>query len=139
MLAVMTIDELHDLIAQEFPQVLEQFSVTELFDDGLSMKMHINDSHLRPGGTVSGPSMFALADCAFYLATLAFIGPKALAVTTSCTIDFMRKPRPGDLWARARILKLGKVLSVGDVMIYSLGSELPVARAGVTYSIPPKR
>ncbi len=135
---VMTIDDLHALIAREFPQVGGLFTVTELFDDGLSVRMHVDDRHLRPGGTVSGPSMFALADCAFYLATLAMIGPKALSVTTNCCIDFMRKPAPGDLIGRARILKLGRSLSMGDVMLYSIGMAEPVARASVTYSIPPK-
>jgi uncharacterized protein (TIGR00369 family) len=135
---VMTIDDLHALVAREFPQMQGQFEILELHSDGLSMRMKINDSHLRPGGTISGPSMFSLADCAYYLATLAMIGPKALTVTTSCAIDFMRKPAPGDLIGRARILKLGKLLSVGDVLVYSEGMEAPVARASLTYAIPPK-
>jgi uncharacterized protein (TIGR00369 family) len=138
MKTVMTIDAMHQLIEQVFPQVSDQFEVTELLEDGLVMRMHINDSHLRPGGTISGPSMFSLADCAFYLATLSMIGPKALTVTTNCSIDFMRKPAPGNLIGRARILKLGKMLSVGDVLIYSEGVADPVARASLTYSIPPK-
>lgn len=139
MKTIMTIDEIHVLIKKVFPQVSGQFTVTELHNDGLTVHMHINDSHLRPGGTVSGPTMFSLADCAFYLATLAMIGPKALTVTTNCSIDFMRKPAPGDLIGRARILKLGKMLSVGDVMIFSEGNEEPVARASLTYSIPPAK
>jgi len=75
---------------------------------------------------------------AMYLAILARIGPVALAVTTNCAIDFMRKPAAGrDLLAEARVLKLGRALAVGDVMILSEGVEAPVARAGLTYSIPP--
>jgi uncharacterized protein (TIGR00369 family) len=100
----------------------------------------VQDKHLRPGGTVSGPAMFALADVSIYLAILAMIGPKALAVTTSCSVDFMRKPAAhANLRAEARLLKLGKVLAVGDVMIYSEGHDAPVARASMTYSIPPER
>lgn len=135
---MMTINELHTLIEREFPQMSGQFEVLELHGDGLTLRMKINDSHLRPGGTVSGPSIFSLADCAYYLATLAMIGPKSLTVTTSCSMDFMRKPAPGDLIGRARILKLGKLLSVGDVLVYSDGMEAPVARASLTYAIPPK-
>ena len=102
--------------------------------------MPVSDRNLRPGGTVSGPSMFGLADVSIYLAILAMIGPEALAVTTNCSIDFMRKPAAGrDLIARARILKLGRTLAVGDVLIFSEGEPEPVARAGLTYSIPPKR
>ncbi|MDT8329309.1 MAG: PaaI family thioesterase, partial [Roseovarius sp.] len=103
------------------------------------VRLVVADKHLRPGGTVSGPSIFALADVAVYLATLAMIGPKAMAVTTNCSIDFMRKPAAGaDLVAECRLLKLGKLLSVGDVLIYSEGLEAPVARASLTYAIPPK-
>lgn len=136
---VMTIEQLHDLMMREFPQMAENFDVTEVRDDGATVRMFIDNSHLRPGGTVSGPTMFALADCAFYMATLAMIGPEALTVTTNCSIDFMRKPRPGDLLGDARILKLGKALVVGDVMIHSIHDDNPVARASLTYSIPPKR
>ncbi len=82
---MMTINELHTLIEREFPQMSGQFEVLELHGDGLTLRMKINDSHLRPGGTVSGPSIFSLADCAYYLATLAMIGPKSLTVTTSCS------------------------------------------------------
>jgi uncharacterized protein (TIGR00369 family) len=102
--------------------------------------VRVADRHLRPGGTVSGPSMFALADVAIYLAILARIGPVALAVTTGANIDFLRKPAAGvDLIAVARILKLGRVLAVGDVLLYAEGNADPVARASMTYSIPPGR
>ena len=104
------------------------------------MRLLTQDRHLRPGGTISGPSMFALADVAAYLVTLAMIGPQALAVTTNCSIDFMRKPQAGvDLIAKARLLKLGKQLSVSDVMLYSEGRADPVARASLTYAIPPRK
>ena len=138
MIHVMTIPEIHGLIEQVFPQVSQRFEILSQNPDGLTLRMRIGDSDLRPGGTISGPSMFTLADCAYYLATLSMIGPKALTVTTSCSIDFMRKPSPGDLIGHARILKLGKTLSVGDVMIHSEGMDAPVARASLTYSIPPR-
>ena len=130
---------LDTFLADAFPQVSEDFAVEEITDDGLVVRLVTADRHLRPGGTVSGPSMFALADVAVYLAILARLGPVALAVTTNCSIDFMRKPAAGvDLIAEARLLKLGRVLAVGDVLIRSEGAEAPVARATLTYSIPPK-
>ncbi len=135
----MTIDQLHDLISDVFPQVEDSFEVLELAPHEIMVRMKMQDQHLRPGGTVSGPAMFLLADCAYYLVTLAMIGPKALAVTTNCSIDFMRKPTPGDMIAEARVLKLGKMLSVGDVLLYSEGQDKPVAHANLTYSIPPER
>ena len=105
----------------------------------VDLRLKVAERHLRPGGTVSGPSMFALADCAVYAIVLAMVGRQALAVTTSCAMDFMRKPEAGrDLVARCRLLKLGRVLAVGDVLIFSEGAEAPVARASMTYSIPPK-
>jgi uncharacterized protein (TIGR00369 family) len=134
-----TIPELHAYMAEVFPQLGTRFEVLEMRPHFLRARMLAADADLRPGGTVSGPAIFALADCAFYMATLAMIGREALAVTTSCAIDFMRKPAPGPLVAEARILKLGRSLSVGDVIVLSDGVEGPVARAGITYSIPPAR
>jgi uncharacterized protein (TIGR00369 family) len=82
--------------------------------------------------------MFLLADVTFYLATLSIIGPKSLTVTTNCSINFLRKPNEKNLTSKARILKLGKTLSVGDVLIYSEDIDEPVAHASLTYSIPQK-
>ncbi|MCE6967214.1 PaaI family thioesterase [Cereibacter sphaeroides] len=131
--------ELEAFLAREFPQVAEDFVVVASGDE-LVMRLKVGPHHLRPGGTVSGPSMFALADVAMYLAILARIGPVALAVTTNISMDFMRKPESGrDLIGHARLLKLGRILAVGDVLIRSDGSDEVVARAGLTYSIPPSR
>lgn len=139
MTLAMDIPALHVFMRQAFPQVADDFCVDRLEPDGLTVRMSIADRHLRPGGTVSGPSMFALADVSIYLAILSRIGPVALAVTTNCSIDFMRKPESGrDLFAEARLLKLGRTLAVGDVLLRSDGSDAIVARAGLTYSIPPK-
>ena len=134
-----TIPELQAYLAQVFPQVKDDFVIETLNEDETVVRMKISEAHLRPGGTVSGPSMFALADCAMYMAVLSQLGPKALAVTTNCSIDFMRKPQANtDIIANCRILKLGRVLVVGDALIFSDGQTKPVARASLTYSIPPK-
>lgn len=136
---VMTIPELHSFLAEVFPQVNHQFRVEEITEDGMIVRLIVGEEHLRPGGTVSGPSMFGLADVSVYLAVLSRIGPKALAVTTNCSIDFMRKPAAAtDLISECRLLKLGKVLAVGDCLIRSEGAETPVCRATLTYSIPPR-
>jgi uncharacterized protein (TIGR00369 family) len=135
----MTIPEMHGFLAEVFPQLGHRFEVLEMTPGFVRVKMTAGEADLRPGGTVSGPAMFTLADCAFYMATLALIGPEALTVTTNCSIDFMRKPLPGDLFAEARVLKLGRTLSVGDVLVFSQGVEGPVARASLTYSIPPRK
>lgn len=133
----MSISELHTFLADHFPQVAHSYVVDALAPNTISVRFPVSEQHLRPGGTVSGPTMFALADVSVYLALLAMIGPRALAVTTSCSIDFMRKPVSGqDLIAQCRILKLGRALAVGDVLIYSEGNDDPVARASLTYSIP---
>ena len=126
-------------LAREFPQVCDDFAIDSLTADGLRVRLRVADRHLRPGGTVSGPSMFALADVSVYLAILARLGPVALAVTTNCSIDFMRKPASGvDLLCDTRLLKLGRSLAVGDALLFSEGSDQPVARAGLTYAIPPR-
>ncbi|MGC9418377.1 MAG: PaaI family thioesterase [Rhodovulum sp.] len=126
-------------LAREFPQVGSDFVIEHVAPMEVRVRMPVAERHLRPGGTVSGPSMFALADVSIYLAILSMIGPKALAVTTNCSIDFMRKPAAGrELVCKAQLLKLGRVLAVGDALIFSDGIEGAVARAGLTYSIPPK-
>ncbi len=139
MAAQMTREALKEFLETHFPQVKDDFAVEEVGDHEIRVRLHVGEKNLRPGGTVSGPSIFALADVAVYLGVLAMIGPEALAVTTNCSIDFMRKPAAGaDLIAEARLLKLGRVLAVGDVLIYSEGLAPPVARATLTYSIPPR-
>ena len=135
-----TKDEMMPYLDQVFPQVRGMFGIDRLDEDLLVMRLFEDEKHLRPGGTVSGPAMFALADVAAYVATMARIGQEALAVTTNCSIDFMRKPVSGkDVLAECRVLKLGRALSVCDVLLYSEGMAEPVARANLTYSIPPKR
>ncbi len=131
---------LEEFLARDFSEVADMFAVEELTKDGIRMRLIAGPQHLRPGGTVSGPAMFSLADVSVYLAILARIGPKALSVTTNASIDFMRKPEAGrDLICDCRLLKLGRVLAVGDCLIYSEGKQEPVARASMTYSIPPER
>ncbi|GGH25586.1 uncharacterized domain 1-containing protein [Cribrihabitans marinus] len=131
-------DELTAYLAEVFPQVRDDFVIDALAEDHLTLRLRTSERHLRPGGTVSGPSMFALADCAVYAMVLARVGRQALAVTTGCSMDFMRKPEGGaDMLGRCRLLKLGRTLAVGDVLLYSEGAEKPVARATMTYSIPP--
>jgi len=131
--------QLTTFLREVFQQVADDFVIDQVSENEITTRLVVTEKHLRPGGTVSGPSMFALADVCAYLATLAMIGPKALAVTTNCSIDFMRKPSADkDLIAHGRLLKLGKQLSVCDVLLYSEGLDKPVARASLTYAIPPK-
>lgn len=138
MTVVMDETQLMTFMREVFHQVAEDFDVDAVSEGEITMRLLVSEGHLRPGGTVSGPSMFALVDVCAYLLTLAHIGPKALAVTTNCSIDFMRKPQAGvDLIAKGRLLKLGKNLSVSDVLLYSEGLDKPVARANLTYAIPP--
>ena len=133
-------DELTAYLAEVFPQVREDFAIDALSEEGVTMRLLTAERHLRPGGTVSGPSMFALADVCVYALVLSRLGKKALAVTTNCSLDFMRKPESGvDVVAEARLLKLGRTLAVGDVHMFSQGSDKMVARSTMTYSIPPER
>ena len=119
-----------------FPQVRGRLSILSLKQKQARLKLLVNDGDLRPGGTVSGPSMFLLADVAFYVLVLYNIGEKPLAVTTNCSINFLRKPEAIDLIAEAQMLKMGKTLAVGDVLIKSPKSQSVVAHACFTYSIP---
>ena len=133
----MTPEELMSVVAS-FPQANQQCELVEVSPMRVVIEMTLDHHHLRPGETVSGPTMFLMADCAFYLATLAMVGPKLLSVTTNATINFLRRPIGRRLSAKATILKLGKTLSVGEVRLFTdeMGDDC-VAHATMTYSIPP--
>jgi uncharacterized protein (TIGR00369 family) len=136
----MTVDELESFLAAEFPQVFNPESglaIEAVWDGGCRVRQAFHELSLRPGGTISGPTMMALADFAMYVAVLAGIGPVPLAVTINLNINFLRKPAQRDLLAEARLLRLGRRLATGEVTIRSDGEELPVAHVTSTYSIPP--
>ena len=136
---VMDAGALNAYLAEIFPQLQGSFLVETADEAQLIARLRVTEAHLRPGGTVSGPSIFALADVAIYGAILSRLGRVPLAVTTNASIDFMRKPAAGrDLLAECRLLKLGRLLAVADVLIRSEGEVAPVARASMTYAIPQK-
>jgi uncharacterized protein (TIGR00369 family) len=133
----MSAEELEAFLYSHFPDMGGAgFRVEKVGERYAQVRLLYHDRHLRPGGTISGPSLMTLADTAMYIAVLAMIGPVALAVTTNLNINFLRKPSQADVIAQARLLKLGKRLAVGDVTMYSDGDAEPVAHATVTYSIP---
>lgn len=132
----MKLDEAREFLKQEFPQV--NCIVEDIGPGTARVSQPIEEKHLRPGGTVSGPTMMMLADCAAYFAILGHYGRVALAVTTSLNINFLRKPSADqDLLADARLLKAGKRLVISEILVFSQGLEEPVAHATATYSIPP--
>lgn len=131
--------ELEEFLKAQFPQMDDfHFRVERLEAKSMRLRLLYRDLHLRPGGTISGPSLMTLADTAMYLLVLAHIGPIALAVTTNLNINFLRKPAPKDVLAEVKLLKLGARLAVGEVTMYSAEEEEAVAHATVTYSIPPR-
>ncbi len=134
----LTCDQLRAFLAREFPQIHQDFIVEDVAPMRARMRLAFGDRHLRPGGTISGPSMFGLADVSLYAAILGSLGPVALAVTTNLNINFIRRPEPADLIGEARLLKLGKRLAVGEVSIFSTVDNDLVAHAVGTYSIPPR-
>src|SRR6516165_7376731 len=136
----MSREELERFLAAEFPQACNSesgLSIEAVWERGCRVRQAFRASSLRPGGTISGAAMMALADFAMYVAVLAAIGPVPLAVTVNLNINFLRKARPGDLTAEARLLKLGKRLAVGEVEIRCEGQDEPVAHVTSTYWIPP--
>ena len=130
--------EMNAYLQEVFPQADfgETFLVEQVSEKGARIRLRFDDKHLRPGGTISGPTMFSLADVALYVAVLGRIGRVALAVTTNLNINFLRKPPAADLVGEARLLKLGKRLAVGEVSIVSAAEDELVAHAVGTYSIP---
>src|SRR5689334_9904194 len=136
-MAKMTAQELEAFLYSHFPEMDERlYRVEQVEDNFAQVRLIYHTRHLRLGGTISGPALMTLADTAMYMVLLAMIGPVGLAVTTNLNINFLRKPAPRDVIAKARLLKLGKRLAVGEVTMYSDNDPQPVAHATVTYSIP---
>jgi uncharacterized protein (TIGR00369 family) len=139
---VLNAAQIGELLHEVFPQAFYPCGGLRLerVDYGdIRVRREFHEDHLRPGGTVSGPTMMELADFAMYVAVFSAVGRQPLAVTTNLNINFLRKPAPTDLIAEAKLLKVGKRLAVGEVTIYSDGSDEPVAHVTSTYSIPNNR
>lgn len=137
--AKMTVPELEAFLHREFPQAFAGGDIVIESADGQTclLRQTYSERMLRPGGTVSGPTLMALADFAMYVVLLSAIGPVGLAVTTNLNINFLRKGQPGqDVMAAAKLLKLGKRLAVGEVNLLSGTSPDPIAHVTSTYSIP---
>lgn len=134
----LTAEELAELIRDGVPLVGGMGVTVETVGEGtVRLRLPYRADFVRPGGTVTGPAMFALADVGLYGAVLSLIGRVELAVTTSMTVNFLRRPAPVAVVAEARILKLGKRLAYGEVLLWSEGEDEPVAHVTGTYSIPP--
>ena len=137
----MTVAELDAFLRAELPHAFRYDFLSIEHADGRTCRIRqgFHESMLRPGGTVSGATLMTLADCAMYVVVLSAIGPVALAVTTNLNINFLRKGDAGkDVLAEARLLKLGKRLAVGEVMLRSGDAPDPIAHVTATYSIPNK-
>jgi uncharacterized protein (TIGR00369 family) len=137
--AKMSAAEIEAFLREVFPQAFNDGEIMIEAADGKTcrLRQRFNEKMLRPGGTVSGPTLMGLADFAMYVVVLSAIGPVALAVTTNLSINFLRKGSPGqDITAAARLLKLGKRLAVGEVNLFSGASADPIAHVTATYSIP---
>ena len=138
----MSVAEIDALLAAEFPQAFfpgSGLSLEKVEYGDIRVRKAFHEDHLRPGGTISGPTMMELADFAMYVAVFSAVGPQPLAVTTNLNINFLRKPAQADLIADARLMKVGKRLAVGEVNIYSDGDDEPVAHVTSTYSIPAQK
>jgi uncharacterized protein (TIGR00369 family) len=138
----MNVDEISALLHEVFPQGFYPgcgLTIERVDYASSRVRRHFQEDFIRPGGTISGPTMMELADFAMYVAVFSVAGPQPLAVTTNLNINFLRKPGKGDLVADARLMKVGKRLVVGEVAIYSDGEADPVAHVTSTYSIPQNR
>jgi uncharacterized protein (TIGR00369 family) len=135
----LTADEIGAFLHEIFPQAFYPgcgLTLERVDHASVRVRRHFQADYLRPGGTISGPTMMELADFAMYVAIFSAIGRQPLAVTTNLNINFLRKPGPADLIAEAKLMKIGKRLAVGEVTLYSDGAGEPVAHVTSTYSIP---
>ncbi len=129
-------EELIAFFKTDFPQA--ELIIEAVGNKSATIRKKIDHRHLRPGGTVAGPLLMEVADAALYVAILGEIGLVALAVTTNLNINFLSKPSADkDIVARCKLIKVGKLLAIGEVSLYSDGVPEPVAHAVGTYAIPP--
>jgi len=133
----LSIAEIHDYIDSWKGKGERQFHVEEVSPRHIKVRLNISGQHLRGGGTVSGPALMGLADAAMYFALLAELGDVFNAVTSNLSINFLRRPAPVDVIAEVAILRIGKRLAFGDILLFSEGEAEPVAHATVSYSLPP--
>jgi uncharacterized protein (TIGR00369 family) len=133
----MTTAELTQFIAEHFPEGGASSRISRLDEQGIELRLPFHERYLRPGGTISGPTLMGLADTSAYMLILSRIGPVALAVTTSLNINFMRRPPADEVVATGKLLKLGRQLAVVEVYLTTARDGLLVAQASVTYSLPP--
>lgn len=139
---VLSADEVNALMDTAFPQLNNGFDfyrTVDVFAGGCTVRLEADERHLRPGGTVSGPALFTLADIGGYACVLSHAGPDALSVTTNLNINFVRKAEAGTILGHCRILKMGRNLMVFDIDIVAGPDGETVAHATGTYSIPPAR
>jgi uncharacterized protein (TIGR00369 family) len=139
---VMTREEVEAFLDREFPQLHfggRVYSVEEIGPSSARMRLQAGDQHLRPGSTVSGPTLMALVDYTLYVAILGAVGPVALAVTINLNVNFMRKPQPGLLVCDARLMKIGRRLAVGEASVRREGEADVLCHATGTYSLPTDR
>jgi uncharacterized protein (TIGR00369 family) len=138
----LTAGEIEAHFARDFPQgdfgPKGLFKIERVGMGYALVRMKASEGLLRPGGTISGTSMMSLADVTMYVAILASIGWVPLAVTTNLNINFLRKPKAGDVLGECKLLKLGKRLTVGEIAIRADGEEELAAHCTATYSIPPR-
>ena len=127
------VEDLKAYFEKVFFQKSSRFEFLEINDGHSLVKLSPKEEDLRPGNTISGPVMFEIADCAFYAAVL-FKDPDPMSVTVNCSMNFFKRPSVSDLFAKATILKFGKKLVVGEVIIYSGTVENSVAQAMMTYA-----
>ncbi|MCA1261105.1 PaaI family thioesterase [Nitratireductor aquimarinus] len=140
---VMDAEEVNLYLRDVFPQACSgetpDYRALEVWPGGCTVRLEAGFQHLRPGDTVAGPSLFALADIGGYVCALSHVGRKALAVTTNLNINFMRKAEAGVVDGHCRILKLGRRLMVFEAELVAGDTGETVAHATGTYSIPPSK
>ena len=133
----MSAPELDAFFRAHFPDRLQMPVTFEGLTRGnCTLRLAFREEQLRPGRTIAGPVLMALADTAVYVLLLTHVGAGVAGVTTSLHMDFLRRPEARDTIAHAELLRLGRTALVGRVTITSEGDLRPVAHATVTYALP---
>lgn len=136
-MSALTAEQVQGLIRLGVPMAEDiDLRIDHLDGDKAVARVPFHGKLVRPGGTLSGPTIMALADAAMYAVVLGRLGRVEMAVTANLNINFLAKPKPVDLVAEARILRVSRRQAVCEVSLYSHSEEELVAHVTGTYALP---
>ena len=127
----------NDFVAVQFPSIIPAGYRCVDIGEGFAVARWTYDPSIdRPGGLISGPTQFTLADTVLWFLSFTVVGLEPMAVTSDIHLTFLRPATGGDLVARAELIRAGKTRITGQVALWIDGAEdRQVAHAVGSYAL----